>query len=650
MNIYESTTTDFDNNGKGYLTDCLSAKVMETLNGDFILSIEYPLNGNLANYLIENNIIKSNVGNENYQLFRIKYVQKTFKTILVTAYHITYDLNDNLVEDCAPTNKTSALFGQYILDHTNFIHPFTFESTITGIKTARYVRKNPIECIVGDLDNSMVKLFGGELLRDNFKLKLLSRRGIDNKVKLMIGKNIQDINITTDITNLYTRIMPIGYDGLKLPEKYVDSPLIENYPSPKICVVNFDDIKYDPDDQEAYQTLDEAYDALRTSANALFALGQDKPLINISINWLELSKTKEYYDKYAYLEKVNLGDTVYVDLLDITYESRIISTTYNVLKDTIETYEVGNYKNTFENTVNIISKKVDDIDPSSILDNAKESATNLISKAMGGYVYKTESELYIMDTDNPSTAQKVWRWNINGLGYSSTGINGPYGIAMTMDGQIVADFITTGTLNVDVIKGYKQLVTTVEETVTQVENNTGNIGSLEGKVNQSKTETDNNLKDINNKFNNYATTESVTQVTNKVNEITTSNAKLIEFQKTITENGVEKLNTKTGITLDTDGMHIDKDGAKTGSTFDEAGVTIIDKSGTQEELNFYSGYVDDDIVNKFSQLESYKGTSLTYTMNLLVKVFASFPHFRIQETYDETHGQGLGVFHTGGDS
>lgn len=219
---------------------------------------------------------------------------------------------------------------------------------------------------------------------------------------------------------------------------------------------------------------------------------------------------------------------------------------------------------------------------------------------------------------------------------------------------VLSDFKTTVetdyVTNVIFNKTKDSIESSVETITTQVENNTGNIGSLEGKVNQNKTETDNNLKDINNKFNNYATTESVTQVTNKVNEITTSNAKLIEFQKTITENGVEKLNTKTGIALDTDGMHIDKDGAKTGSTFDEAGVTIIDKSGTQEELNFYSGYVDDDIVNKFSQLESYKGTSLTYTMNLLVKVFASFPHFRIQETYDETHGQGLGVFHTGGDS
>lgn len=210
---------------------------------------------------------------------------------------------------------------------------------------------------------------------------------------------------------------------------------------------------------------------------------------------------------------------------------------------------------------------------------------------------------------------------------------------------VETDYVTNVTFNTT----KESIESSVETITTQVENNTGSIGSLEGKVNQNKTETDNNLKDINNKFNNYATTELVTQVTNKVNEITTSNAKLIEFQKTITENGVEKLNTKTGITLDSDGMHIAKDGAKTGSTFDEAGVTIIDKSGAQEELNFYSGYVDDDIVNKFSQLESYKGASLTYTMNLLVKLFASFPHFRIQETYDETHEQGLGVFHTGGD-
>jgi hypothetical protein len=65
----------------------------------------------------------------------------------------------------------------------------------------------------------------------------------------------------------------------------------------------------------------------------------------------------------------------------------------------------------------------------------------------------TPDELLILgDSDDYTTAQKVWRWNSSGLGYSSTGYNGSYGLAMTSDGEIVADFITTGTLNADLIR------------------------------------------------------------------------------------------------------------------------------------------------------------------------------------------------------
>lgn len=89
----------------------------------------------------------------------------------------------------------------------------------------------------------------------------------------------------------------------------------------------------------------------------------------------------------------------------------------------------------------------------SILEEAKESATQLItSGALGSHVVVRPDEIYVMDTTSPDTATKVWRWNLNGLGYSSNGINGPYGLAMTMDGQIVADYITTGTLSADRIR------------------------------------------------------------------------------------------------------------------------------------------------------------------------------------------------------
>ena len=78
---------------------------------------------------------------------------------------------------------------------------------------------------------------------------------------------------------------------------------------------------------------------------------------------------------------------------------------------------------------------------------------------MGGYVYKTQNELFIMDTDDPNTATKVWRWNINGLGYSSTGAYGTYALAMTADGAIVADFITTGTMSASRIEGLNEIIT-----------------------------------------------------------------------------------------------------------------------------------------------------------------------------------------------
>lgn len=96
---------------------------------------------------------------------------------------------------------------------------------------------------------------------------------------------------------------------------------------------------------------------------------------------------------------------------------------------------------------------------SDLLVRAKENAAamlNLASKGNIHYVYDEEgrpTEMLIMDTNDIDTAQKVWRWNINGLGYSKNGIDGPYDIAITIDGGIVADFVTVGSLSADRIKG-----------------------------------------------------------------------------------------------------------------------------------------------------------------------------------------------------
>lgn len=466
MNIYSGITTDFNNNGYGFLKDCKTASVTNATNGVYELNIQYPRNTDMDEYLIVGNIIKTNVGNNNYQLFRIKSVNKSFNPIQIYAQHIFYDLADNYIEDAYPQNLNCEAFGNWILDKTNFDTNFVVYSDITGTKTARYVDKNPVQCFLGDDTNSLVNLFGCEIERDNFNITFKDRIGNDNGVKLVIGKNITSINIKIDISSLYTKIKPVGFNNLTLPETYVSSPLINNWPTPKICKYDFGNIKYDPNDPTAYQTEDEAYEALRDATEALFDSGIDKPQINIKINWVELSKTKEYYDKYNNIERVSLGDTVYAEIEGLNYETRVIKTVYNVLTDSIDSYELGTVQPSYATTITSMSQSVEGINPTNILSQAQENATNQINSAMGGYVYKTNEELYIMDTDNPNTATKVWRWNLNGLGYSSNGINGPYETAITQDGAIVANFITTGKLNTDVIEGYDQLVAKVNSEIS----------------------------------------------------------------------------------------------------------------------------------------------------------------------------------------
>ena len=457
MNIYLNTETNFNNNGLGFLKDCLSAKVTEVLNGDMYLEFSYPVNAAMSEYLVEENIVKCNVGNNNYQLFRIKKIEKNFRKINVYAWHIFYDLLNNFIEDTSPRDLSCSAFGEWILSKTNFASPFSFYTDISAIASARYVRRNPIECFMGDIENSMVNIFQAEIERDNFLIKLLSRRGNDNHVKLVFGKNINDIKITTDITAMYTRIMPVGFDGLKLPEVYVDSPLINNYPTPKIAKVEFQNIKYDPEDPDAFSDIEDAYQALRDAANALYSAGLDKPDINIKIDWLELSKT-EQYKNYQALETVHLGDTITAEIIGLVYQTRIIKTVYNPLNDRIENFEVGTFQKSINSTITANTKLVERIDVAGILDDATTRATQLITSAMGGFVVKTNNEIFIMDTNDTETAQKVWRWNLNGLGYSSTGISGPYGIAITQTGEINADFITAGKISANMIEGLNDLL------------------------------------------------------------------------------------------------------------------------------------------------------------------------------------------------
>lgn len=181
-------------------------------------------------------------------------------------------------------------------------------------------------------------------------------------------------------------------------------------------------------------------------------------LLTLEVNALDLSMMDSDIDSF------DLGDSV-----NALAEPYGMDAWFPVQKMTTYLQEPEKNKLTLSNTLKksytqqiaSLTNELDEKIPqqSALLQQAKDNASQLIQTATNGYIVLNmddkgnPKELLIMDTKDIDTAQKVWRWNINGLGYSHTGYNGEYGLALTMDGSIVADFVTAGTMYADRIKG-----------------------------------------------------------------------------------------------------------------------------------------------------------------------------------------------------
>ncbi|MCU5403655.1 phage tail protein [Bacillus cereus] len=461
VTLYKPNETDFTHNGIGVLDKHIySATVEEELNGLFVFNFNYPLFAPYGTKIDGMSIIKVPTPDGD-QLFRVVTPKVSMGEIKAVCYHIFYDLTENLIEDIfiQPTNGTGAM--ARLSSGCQYKHPFTFYSDVTNISTARIVRKNPVEAMLDtSQDNSFVNRWGGELKRDNFDVKMLKNRGANRGVVIRHKKDLLGYEGSVDWKSPTTRIMPQGFDGLLLPEKYVDSPLINKYPHPRIRVIEFNHIKAaigkNANDEDAVP-LEEAYKRLRQAAKDMFDIQMvDQPKATYKVEFQELSQTEEYKE-YKILQRVWMGDIVTVkheeDGIDI--QAKVIAYKYDPIKKEYINVTIGNFKESFTDMAGKVDQIQQDLSnmPGSLLDAAKENATKLINSGFGGNVRVYPDRILIMDTKNEMTASKVWQWNINGLGYSSNGVNGPYEIAMTKDGRIVADFITTGVLNGNLIRG-----------------------------------------------------------------------------------------------------------------------------------------------------------------------------------------------------
>lgn len=324
-----------------------------------------------------------------------------------------------------------------------------FSGDNTNSKTTAY--RTTLE----ELKVNLVERVGGEMrirkVNGKLVLDFLRQYGSTSSTVVELADNLISLDVKTDSTSIITRLVPLG--AQLSPDESAERLNISSVNNGKIYIDDTAAIakygiiagKVEFDDITLPQNL--------LSAGRKYLENNNRIQKAYKAQVLDLSPL---YDSY---EGFRAGNTYHFKnkLLGIDEELRLIKRTVDIYKPHKPSVEIGDKSEKITDisvrTARIIEydmpqQKID------ILASAKATATALINAGINGYVVVNSNEILIMDTPDKETATKVWRWNAGGFGYSSTGYNGTYGTAITMDGAIVADFITAGVLRgVEIVNG-----------------------------------------------------------------------------------------------------------------------------------------------------------------------------------------------------
>lgn len=430
--------------GVGVLSDCLSCSVKEARNGEYELTMEYAAEGAHASAIAPNAIIKAKPNfTDDPQLFRIYKVGKTINGhFTVNAQHISYDLSGKVITSGTAGSCTAAC-ALLTAQAGNF--------TITTDKTVSADFNIDVPSSVrswfGGKSGSILDVYGpGEWKYDNFSAEFMASRGQDRGVTIRYGKNLTELSQTLDMSNLVSSVIPYYKDndgnvtrGTAVPTGLVGIT--------KEVAVDFSS-SVDPESATPIVTQLASL-AASYVANNNFTQIKD----SITLNFVQMKELSE---------RVDLCDTVhiYFEPLGITATAKCIETVWDVLGERYTSTSFGDPKTNITDTIVATQKAVEEKPSATEMERAIKETSDLITGNLGGYVVIHDSngdgepdEILIMDTADIATATNVWRWNQSGLGFSPNGYAGPYNaVAIDMQGRIVADAITTGTLNANLIK------------------------------------------------------------------------------------------------------------------------------------------------------------------------------------------------------
>ncbi|URQ81999.1 phage tail tip lysozyme [Enterococcus faecalis] len=431
-------------------------EINRVLNGAYRFYGNYARDGQYRSYLKKGNFLKAQVEDGSYQYFEIYNIKKNLQSVSVTARHIGFMANKNFIINSFTANGNGTQIMNNLKAALTFKQRFNYLSNVgtTHQFTAKQV--GPIDAIIGSNNGNqnLTGVTGGELEMDNFNLKLVKQIGADNGFRIDFGINLEAIDEDYDDESIINSLFLIGgvpdndYDQDKEPITY---GFLE------IAGVNDSNRRIGKRENSECKTVDE----LKKWGQSLFDKDRiHEPKVTHTISMVALEHTLEYEDMYEELSSLHFGDVVHVRAkeVDIEVTERMVEYTWFPTLGKFKNIVLGNdlslYTSTVNNQTQELKQKIDNR-TETLVQNVL-NATAWITGNSGGHVVfrpeKAPSEILIMDKNKVATAKRVWRWNLNGLGYSSNGVNGPFELAMTSKGEIVADFIKVGIINANVLQ------------------------------------------------------------------------------------------------------------------------------------------------------------------------------------------------------
>lgn len=437
IRIFGQTDTEYSSNGDKVLqpTKC---KVHKADNGEYYAEIE--CSPDYSDYIKNGNIVVCPTPTGD-QAFRFSNPELNKTKIKVKAKHVYYDSENYLIEDSNVVDKNCNQALEHLNAATDNESPFTTASDVTSINSFRCVRKSLCEAV-----STIIERWGGHLVRDNFNIAVRSSIGADNGVTIRYGKNLKEIQKTEDWNNVVTKLLPVGKDGLLLDELYLYSETQYALPYTKTVTFNQDIEKGEEETDEAYQYR--LKEDLRQQGTAYLA-ANCVPKINYTVK--------------AHLDDItDVGDTISVidEGLGISLTTNVIAFEYDAILEKFTQVEFGNSKEKLSNLMNSVADSTSqqiterDQELSVKLSEELSEAADKIWGALGNsYCIYQGDQILIVDKLPKEEATNVMRINSAGIGFSTSGINGPFTSAWTIDGTLNMQAINVINLVADLIKG-----------------------------------------------------------------------------------------------------------------------------------------------------------------------------------------------------